>query len=149
VSAKLPSSLGTWPAIWMLGHNGKHWPECGEIDIMEHVARNPGWIHGSTHSLKYFFKNGNQKTSICYVPDATTAFHEYELEWYPDHMVFFVDNHPYLTVQNEGTGSAAWPFDAPEFLLLNLALGGWGGAVNDAQLPARLEVDYVRVYKQK
>jgi len=148
VSAKLPSTVGSWPAIWMLGAGGKPWPECGELDIMEHLARNPGWIHASTHSLKYFFKNGNQLTSLCFVPDATSAFHEYEMEWYPDHIDFFVDNNLYHTVKNEGTGHDGWPFSDPEYLLLNVALGGWGGAVKDAQLPARLEVDYVRVYKQ-
>jgi beta-glucanase (GH16 family) len=43
VHAKIPSSLGTWPAIWTLGSNiGKTgWPVCGEIDIMEHVGFMP------------------------------------------------------------------------------------------------------------
>jgi len=149
VRAKLPSALGTWPAIWMLGANGKRWPECGELDIMEHLGNNPGWIHASTHSLKYFFKNGNQKTSIYYAPDTTSAFHEYAMEWYPDHIVFFVDNNPCLTVKDEGTGTAAWPFNDPEFIILNVALGGWGGPVTNSELPARMEVDYVRVYKHK
>jgi len=149
VSAKLPAAMGSWPAIWMLGANRKPWPECGELDIMEHLARNPGWVHASSHCLKYFFKKGNQMTSLCYVSDATRAFHEYELEWYPDHLDFLVDNNRYLTVRNDGTGSQAWPFDDPAFLILNVALGGWGGPVLDSQLPARMEVDYVRVYKRK
>ena len=148
VSAKLPAAVGSWPAIWMLGSNGKHWPECGELDIMEHLGGNPGWIHASTHCLKYFFKNGNQMTSICYVGDATRAFHEYEMEWYPDHIDFLVDNNRYFTALNDGTGAQAWPFDDPAFLILNVALGGWGGPVTDAQLPARMEVDYVRVYQR-
>jgi len=149
VSAKLPSGLGTWPAIWLLGSNGKPWPANGEIDIMEHLGRNQGWIHGSVHCQKYFFKNGNQKTSIVYIPDATIAFHEYALEWYPDHMDFFVDNNKYLTVVKEGEGWEGWPFDDPEHMILNLALAGWGGPVTDAHLPARMEIDYVRVYQHK
>lgn len=149
VSAKLPTGLGTWPAIWLLGSNGKPWPANGELDIMEHLGRNAGWIHGSGHCQKYYFKNGNQKTSITYVPDAEKAFHEYALEWYPDHIDFFVDNNKYLTVTNEGSGWEAWPFDDPEHMILNVALGGWGGEVTDAHLPARMEVDYVRVYKHK
>jgi len=147
--AKLPSAVGSWPALWLLGANGKHWPECGELDVMEYLGRNSGWIHASTHSLKYFFKNGNQMTSICYLPDVTTAFHDYQMEWYPDRIEFFVDNNRYLTVKNDGTGSAAWPFNDPEFIIMNVALGGWGGTVIDTQLPARMEVDYVRVYKRK
>ena len=43
VRAKLPEGGGTWPAIWMLGENitSVGWPECGEIDIMEHKGNNP------------------------------------------------------------------------------------------------------------
>ena len=148
VSAKLPAGEGTWPAIWLLGDNGKDWPGCGELDIMEHLGRNPGWIHGSAHSLKYFFKNGNQKTSITYVPHPEAGFHEYAIEWYPDHIDMYVDNNKYLTVTNDGTGWEAWPFGDPEYLILNIALGGWGGKVNDSQLPARMEVKYVRYYEQ-
>src|ERR1700754_3630934 len=36
---KLPMVQGTWPVFWMLGTNigSVGWPQCGEIDIMEHV----------------------------------------------------------------------------------------------------------------
>jgi len=149
IRAKMALDVGTWPAIWLLGSNGKPWPANGELDIVEHIANNPGWIHGSAHSQAYFFKNGNQKTGIAYYPDAQTAFHEYALEWFPDHIDFFVDNNKYLTVLNEGTGWQAWPFDDPEYLVLNVALGGWGGPVDDPSLPARMEIDYVRVYRHK
>jgi len=151
VSAKLPTGHGNWPAIWMLGSSvaSRPWPACGEIDIMEHLGRNPGWVHGSTHSEKYYFKNGNQLTSLTYVPGLDQDFHRYALEWSPERIDFFVDDNKYLTVANEKTGRDAWPFDEPEFLILNVALGGWGGAVVDADLPARMEVDYVRIYRKK
>jgi beta-glucanase (GH16 family) len=148
VSAKLPAGAGTWPAIWMLGENGKPWPACGELDIMEHLGRNSGWIHGSAHTLKYFFKNGNQRTSITYVPQPDSAFHKYAIEWYPDHLDMFVDNNKFFTVVNDGSGWEAWPFDHPEYLIMNLALGGWGGTVDESKLPAKMEVEYVRVYQQ-
>ena len=151
VSAKLPAGAGTWPAIWLLGiSRPEPWPASGELDIMEHIGRNPGWIHGSAHSRKYYWKKGNQKTGITCIPDTQTAFHEYALEWYPDRLEYFVDNNKYLTVVNEGTGWEAWPFDRPEYLLLNIAMGGgWGGAVDDSALPARMEVQYVRVYRHR
>jgi beta-glucanase (GH16 family) len=151
VSAKLPTGAGTWPAIWLLGTSTREpWPASGELDIMEHIGRNPGWIHGSAHSLKYYWVKGNQKTGITCIPDAQTVFHEYALEWYPDRLDFFVDNNKYLTVANEGTGREAWPFDQPEYLILNIAMGGgWGGKVDDGVLPARMEIQYVRVYRQR
>jgi beta-glucanase (GH16 family) len=43
-----------------------------------------------------------------------------------------------------------WPFDSPQYLILNIAVGGdWGGqmGVNDAIFPVTMEVDYVRVYQ--
>ncbi|HTP85864.1 MAG TPA: family 16 glycosylhydrolase [Bryobacteraceae bacterium] len=149
VSAKLPPGSGTWPAIWMLGDwNREGWPASGEIDIMEHIGRNPGWIHGSAHSLKYYWKEGNQKTGVMWLSDAQTAFHEYAIEWYRGHMDFFVDNNKYLTVENDRTGWQSWPFDHPEYLILNIAMGGgWGGTVDPSALPTRMEVKYVRVYK--
>lgn len=151
VSAKLPVGRGNWPAIWLLGSSlpSVGWPACGEIDIMEHLGRNPGWIHASTHSKKYFFKNGNQLTSITYVPEPHRDFHLYAAEWFPDHIDFFVDQNKYLTVTNERSGRDAWPFDDPEYLILNVALGGWGGDVVDADLPARMDVDFVRIYERR
>ena len=85
VSAKLPVGQGNWPAIWLLGSSlpSVGWPACGEIDIMEHLGRNPGWIHASTHSKKYYFKNGNQLTSITYVPEPHEGFHVYAVESVP------------------------------------------------------------------
>ncbi|MGA3027626.1 MAG: family 16 glycosylhydrolase [Bryobacteraceae bacterium] len=151
VSAKLPAGAGTWPAIWLLGvSRNEPWPASGELDIMEHIGRNPGWIHASAHSQKYYWKKGNQKTGVTCIPDAQTAFHEYALEWYPDRVEYFVDNNKYLTVFNEGTGWEAWPFDRPEYLLLNVAMGGgWGGAVDDSAVPTRMEIQYVRFYRHR
>ena len=56
------------------------------------------------------------------------------------------------TFRNEGTGKPTWPFDEPQFVILNLAIGGtWGGAkgIDDSLFPHRLLVDYVRVYREK
>lgn len=49
---------------------------------------------------------------------------------------------------NPRTGQAAWPFDAPQYLLLNVAIGGdLGGAVDERIFPVTLEIDHVRVYQ--
>ena len=45
--------------------------------------------------------------------------------------------------------SDEWPFDAPQFMILNVAVGGdLGGAVDDAIFPVQMVVDYVRVYQK-
>ena len=63
------------------------------------------------------------------------------LEWSPQRLEFFVDDRKYFTLENDGTGVDLWPFDAPQYLILNLAIGGaWGGqrGVDDAIFPQRL-----------
>lgn len=156
VRAKLPEGRGTWPAIWMLPTDWVYggWPNSGEIDIMEHVGYDPGVIHGSTHSLKYYFKIGTQKTSTVKIPTAMTDFHTYAIEWYPDRIDFFVDSLKYFTSFNDSTGWEAWPFNRRFHLILNIAVGGdWGGAkgVDDGMFakPVEMVVDYVRVYAKK
>ena len=45
---------------------------------------------------------------------------------------------------------AKWPFDEPQYIILNLAIGGdWGGiqGIDPSAFPMKMLVDYVRVYK--
>lgn len=79
VRAKLPKGKGTWPAIWMLSKNIKEWPDDGEIDIMEHVGYNEGFVHGSVHTKKYNHIIGTQKTDTIIVKNATSNFMFIEL----------------------------------------------------------------------
>ena len=153
IRAKLPCGRGTWPAIWMLPSDPSvKWPAGGEIDIMEHVGFDPGVIHHSIHTSAFNFSRGTQKTSSHTVPDACDAMHKYQLLWTADFMLFGVDDQPKLLFKKESDKQARWPFDQPQHLLLNIAVGGnWGGqkGVDDAAFPARMEVDYVRVYQPR
>ena len=151
VRAKLPKGLGTWPAIWMLGSaTPLKWPDDGEIDIMEHVGYNPGFIDATVHTKSLNHIIGNQKTDTIEVPDFDTQFHEYSVIWNQDSVNILLDNKSYYSFKNLGTGKDVWPFDEPMYLLLNIAFGGnWGGkeGINEAILPAKMEIDYVRVYQ--
>ncbi|MBS1917001.1 MAG: glycoside hydrolase family 16 protein [Bacteroidetes bacterium] len=153
VRAKLPKGRGTWPAIWMLGSTTPlHWPDDGEIDIMEHVGYDPGKIHATIHCKKYNSGLNNHKTAITDVPDFADAFHIYSLEWNTDSLCIFVDDKKYFTYANEHTGHDAWPYSQPMHLLLNIAVGGdWGGqkGVDDSIFPQKMLVDYVRVYQKE
>lgn len=151
IRAKLPKGVGTWPAIWMLGDNitTAGWPTCGEIDIMEHVGKEQDMVLWSTHSKLNNWSLGTQKTNKATIEGVSTDFHIYKIEWSKDYIQFFVDGKLYYTSPNEGKGSEYYPFTAPQFLLLNLAIGGnlGGPTINDAIFPCRMEVDYVRVYQ--
>jgi len=156
IRAILPSGVGTWPAIWMLpevwNYGSGGWPDNGEIDIMEHVGYDPGWVHASTHSKAYYWVINTQKTAKIYLSDVQTVYHNYILEWSEDTISIFIDSKKYFTFVNEKTGWETWPFDKDFFLILNIAVGGgWGGqqGVDDSIFPARMFVDYVRVYQKK
>jgi beta-glucanase (GH16 family) len=154
VRAKLPTGNGTWPALWMLGTNIDQvgWPACGEIDIMENVGFEPTRIYGTIHTAAYNHVAGTAKGANVTVANPWEDFHVYAMEWYTDHIDIFVDGQKYFTFRNEGTGARAWPFDKPQYLLLNLAIGGsWGGqkGIDDSRFPHRYLVDYVRIYQQK
>jgi beta-glucanase (GH16 family) len=154
VRAKLPTGLGTWPAIWTLGTNRAQvgWPACGEIDIMENVGFDPLRVHASVHTAAYNHTAGTHKTAIITVTSPSENFHVYAMEWDADKIEVSVDGQSYFTFRNEGTGARAWPFDKPQYLLLNLAIGGsWGGqkGVDDGPFPHRYLVDYVRIYQRR
>ena len=147
VRALLPCARGTWPAIWMLPATGT-WPEQGEIDIMEMVGWDPGTVHATLHTGLFNHAKGTQRGSQIAVPTSCTEFHRYQLEWRDDAITIGVDDRAYMRIANDQPGGAqAWPFTRPFHLILNLAVGGdWGGqqGIDDAALPQRLIVDYVR-----
>jgi beta-glucanase (GH16 family) len=151
VRAKIPAGRGTWPAIWMLASTDPlAWPDDGEIDIMEHVGFDQGRIHGTVHTKKYNHVIGTQKSATIMVPDCSTEFHTYGLQWNADSIKISVDGNAYFKFANERSGKDAWPFDLPFHLLLNIAVGGnWGGkeGVDTTIFPVRMEVDYIRVYQ--
>ena len=142
--AKMPAGFGTWPAIWMLGadYPTVGWPNCGEIDIAEHIGREKDKIFSALH---YPGRNGgNAVTASKIITNATTQFHEYKMEWSATALKFYVDDILFHSVVN--TGSI--PFNKDFFFLLNLAIGGnFGGQVDPSLSNVVFEVDYIRVYK--
>jgi beta-glucanase (GH16 family) len=146
IRAKLPCGQGTWPAIWMLGEGT--WPDGGEIDIMEQVGQKPDELLGTIHNRATAGTPGNG--SRIDMPGMCTAFHDYQLTWTPEALKIAVDGRPVHIYAKAGKTAAGWPFDRPQYLLLNLAVGGvLGGAVDDTIFPRRFEIDYVRVYQRQ
>lgn len=150
IRAKLPCTLGTWPAIWMLGTGGI-WPEDGEIDIMEQKGfsnTDKRQVLGTVHMAAN--NGGNSLGETTSLPAACTDFNIYQMTWDADKVVMGVNNLDYFTYNNPRNGNRSqWPFDRDQYLLLNVAVGGaLGGAIDNAKLPASMEVDYVRVYRK-
>ncbi len=151
-SIKLPKGKGTWPAFWMMPVNFHSWPADGEIDIMEEVGYHPNYVSSSLHANAHVHTNNTQVTHEMLCPGAEGEFHKYAILWTEQNITTYVDGKVQLSYDNRGLGHDDWPYDAPFYIILNLAWGGdWGGAqgVNENALPVTMEVDYVRVFQKK
>jgi len=147
----LPSGKGAWPAFWMMPVHYTSWPHDGEIDIMEEVGYHRDYVSSSLHADGHVHSNGTQVTKEVYCKGAEGEFHVYGMEWTPDYFQFYVDGQKTLYYKNPGTGVRDWPYDAPFYVILNLAWGGdWGGSqgVDESALPVTMHVDYVRVFQK-
>lgn len=150
VRAKLPQGQGLWPAIWMLGSNIDEavWPNCGEIDIMEYVGKQPGVIYTSLHTADSYGETINSKKHK--LDNIEQGFHTYAAQWTENEIKFSIDGALVYTFSPKDKNEKTWPFDQPFYVLLNMAIGGnFGGPeVDDSIFPQEFVIDYVRVYKQ-
>ena len=152
IRAKLPVGKGIWPALWMLGTNitSVSWPACGEIDIMELIGTYPGRTYGTIHwkpvtgtntskGAEYNLSSGN----------FSQQFHVFSIIWTQDMIKWLVDDQLFLTTTKADFGAANYPFNAPQFFIFNVAVGGnWPGPPDaNTTFPQRMFVDYVRVFQ--
>lgn len=149
---KVPAGAGLWPAFWMLGSSfdGSNWPECGEIDIMEYIGKEPDLIMGTLHGPGYSGALGRTKWNRQKY-DIADDFHTYAVEWDTDQVSWFFDGVKYSTVTRADLGDLKWVLDQPFFIIINLAVGGQlpGPVGIKTTFPAQLLVDYVRVYQHQ
>lgn len=162
VRAKIPTSGGVWPAIWLLGSN-RSWPSCGEIDMMEyyriggkpHILANVAWGSDKPYQAKW----DSEKMPFTYFTSMdlqwADKFHVWRMDWDTENIKLYLDDEllnqtPISKTVNGAIGEYANPFKSPQYILLNLAMGGnCGGEIDNAALPARFEIDYVRVYQKE
>lgn len=156
---KFPGGKGTWPAFWMLGSTG-NWPNCGEIDIIEHIGSQPTRASFALHTAKKNGMKGNNWAKTHFF-DYSLAddFHIYGIEWAQeekdgkDVIRFSVDGVQYAEVWEEVIDdNDTWPFNKPEYIIFNLAIGGnMGGSIDDAIFDTKriMFVDWVRVYQRQ
>lgn len=149
---KIPKGQGIWPAFWMLGDDISQvgWPQCGEIDIMENIGKEPRSIHGTLHGPGYSAADG--LTSTYHLPNNqpfADDFHVYKVEWTSNAITFSVDDDQYIRrTPSDTPPGTKWVYDHNFFILLNVAVGGgWPGPPNSSTVfPQSMIVDYVRVY---
>lgn len=143
---KIPVGRGLWPAFWMLGANidSVGWPACGETDIMEHINAD-SLMYGTLHwDNNGHVQNGDTLSST------PSAYHVYSIEWNTASIRWFIDSIQYHEVDIKNSTNSTDEFHKPFYILLNFAIGGdWPGQVIDeSKVPARMDIDYVRVYRK-
>lgn len=151
IRAKLPVSKGLWPALWMLGTNipSVGWPACGEMDIMELIGTYPSRVSSTMHwnssAGVHLSKGANYNSSS---GDFSQQFHVFSMVWKQDNIDCYVDDKLFLNVKASDVGTT-YPFNAPQFFIFNVAVGGdWPGSPDaSTQFPQRMFVDYVRVFQ--
>jgi beta-glucanase (GH16 family) len=161
VRAKLPITSGTWPAIWMLGKNVNEdggffddtfgttgWPACGEIDIMEHgifSSQSINYVQSTLHTPSSYGNSINHGGTLA--SDLQNNYHVYSMNWSANQISFLLDNVVYYTYNPLVKNADTWPFDNEQYLLLNIALGGYAGNIPANFTQASMLIDYVRVYQ--
>ena len=142
---KIPVGQGLWPAFWTLGANidSVPWPASGEIDIMEHINTD-SLIYGTPH-----WDSGGHVMRGDTLSSTPSAYHVYAIEWDSAAISWFVDDIKYHEL--DISGNSTEEFRRPQYILLNMAIGGdWPGQkVDESKLPAKMYVDYVRVYRKQ
>jgi beta-glucanase (GH16 family) len=155
---KLPRGEGVWPAFWLLSGNEVHtidkdfsekqineqnfYLRNGEIDVVEYYGNNPSQVEATLHTY-----NGKQTKSTI-INDTTRSFHTYGAELTPDNLIITVDDAPIYTFVKKSDNPNDWPFgnNNQMYVLLNLAMGGPAGEINDSKEPWRLEVANIAFY---
>lgn len=141
IRAQLPAAQGMWPAFWMLPEDGS-WPP--ELDVMEMVGGAPNTLRNTVHSQV----SGSVQVDATHyldaanlsVPDMTSGFHTYGVDWEPDTITWYYDGQPTFEVATPSD------LDKPMYLIANLAVGGAWAGEPDTAAPAQMTIDYIRAY---
>lgn len=151
VKAKLQGAKGAWPAIWMLPFDSKAgWPDGGEIDIMERLNFEAD-AYQTVHS-HYTFDLGRTANPLSTKksPINPNDYNVYGVEVTPDYVQYYINGKPTLKYPKINDGKEGqFPYNEPMFLIIDMQLGGnWVGAVDSADLPVEMDVDWVKYYQK-
>jgi beta-glucanase (GH16 family) len=138
---RVPAGRGLWSAFWLLPTSRKSLPE---VDVMEAYGDREDQVSAHVH----YDSDGEEHDSghRLSVDGLAGEWHTFGIQWTPERLTWFIDGAPRRTVTNPD----AIPHE-PMYMLLNLAVGGGEAGSPDAStpFPSSLDVDYVRVWRER
>ena len=149
----LRSPQGNHTGIWMMPEPpAQQWPKSGEIDIMEHLD-DQSQVFETVH---YYNDNlGENASSHGTSSIDNEDFNVYGIIWNQDSIKFTVNGEVAFTYTNDNPDSEdfsyQYPFTKPFYLILSQSLGGkgtWEGVINDSELPAIFQIDWIKVWQK-
>lgn len=153
---KVPTGAGVWPAFWLVGDDNlpeSAWPRCGELDVMEATTAPglAGLVHQGTHNPGNVNRSQDVTAGVAPVAgDWGAGFHVYTAQWTPGAVTFYIDERRtgQVTRGTVETAGGLWQYAHRQLgLVLNIAVGGWGGGTPDPNWTEQtMLVDWVRVY---
>ncbi|MEP1891217.1 MAG: glycoside hydrolase family 16 protein, partial [Cyclobacteriaceae bacterium] len=125
------------------GYGTTNWPDCGEIDILEHWGKNQNYVSSALHNSS---SHGHRvvNTEGQNVENVSDEFHLYTLEWSEDKMSFRVDGVEHFAYQPIVRNKDTWPYDMPYYFILNIAIEP---DIEPDFVRSSMLVDYIRVYQ--
>lgn len=139
IRARMPRGQGLWPAFWLLPSSGAY---SSELDVFEVLENATTTLYSTTHGIiNGAWGADSQKLNVA---DTTTQFHVYSVDWEPKTITFRIDGKVTATAPTPSS------MNTPMFMLINLAVGGWGSwpgtPDGSTPFPASLQVDWARAY---
>lgn len=145
---------GNHTGIWMMpAPPAEKWPKSGEIDIMEHLDD-----QSRVFETVHFWNSSTEEDDKA---DTNTSidnedFNIYGLIWNEKSVSFTLNGEVVFTYSNDNPEneefSYQYPFTKPFYLILSQSLGGegtWEGAIDNDELPAIFQIDWIKVWQKE
>ena len=145
---------GNHTGIWMMpAPPAEKWPRSGEIDIMEHLD-DQSRVFSTVHFWNSSTEEDDKSDTVTSIDN--DDFNVYGLIWDEKSVSFTLNGEVVFTYSNNDPSneefSYQYPFTKPFYLILSQSLGGegtWEGPIDNDELPAVFQIDWIKVWQKE